>query len=274
MANVSIHGPTGVLVVDGQKVFPLGISDPPPVDGRAPSGEHAFQELANGGITMIRSGTPDWALASINHQIAAEQKLQDTAAAHGLQCWLRLGPIADLPGAAANQQLLQKIVTAFKDHPALCAYKGVDEPRNPFRGAKWIRPAGMVRAHDRIKALDPNHPLVSFRHRGARFHSSSRTGRHSISRASISSPSPTRLACTATTATRTSASSATWRTRWTRPAAESRSGSRCRSRGAAWRPRRRAPTSCRGSRRSCKSASWPTRRSCTTRAGSCSSAGT
>jgi hypothetical protein len=160
VANVSIHGPTGVLVVDGQKVFPIGISDPPPVDALAPSGEHAFQELANGGVTMIRSGTPDWALGSINHQIAAEQKLQDTALAHGLQCWMRLGPIADLPGATANQQLLQKIVTTFKVHPALCAYKGVDEPRNPFRGTKWIRPAGLVRAHDRIKALDPNHPLV------------------------------------------------------------------------------------------------------------------
>ena len=73
---------------------------------------------------------------------------------------MRLGPAADLPGKAANAQILQKVVTAFKNHPALCAYKGIDEPRNPFRGANWIRPAGLVRAHTRIKALDPNHPLV------------------------------------------------------------------------------------------------------------------
>ena len=160
MANVSIHGPTGVLVVDGQKVFPIGLSDPPPHDGQAPSGEHAFRELANGGATMIRTGTPNWALGRINQQIAKEKTIQDSAAAHGLQCWMRLGPAADLPGAAANAQILQKVVTAFKDHPALCAYKGIDEPRNPFRGAKWIRPAGLVRAHTRIKALDPKHPLV------------------------------------------------------------------------------------------------------------------
>jgi hypothetical protein len=160
VASVSIHGPTGVLLVDGQKVFPIGLSDPPPHDARAPSGEHAFQELANGGATMIRTGTPHWALARINHQIATEKAIQDSAAAHGLHCWMRLGPAANLPGAAANQQILQKVVTAFKNHPALCAYKGVDEPRNPFRGAKWIRPAGLVRAHTRIKALDPNHPLV------------------------------------------------------------------------------------------------------------------
>jgi hypothetical protein len=160
VTNVSIHGPTGVLQVDGQKVFPIGLSDPPPHDAQAPSGQHAFQELANGGATMIRTGTPDWAPGRINHQIATETAIQDAAAAHGLHCWMRLGPRANLPGAAANLQLLQKITAAFKNHPALCAYKGVDEPRNPFRGANWIRPAGLVRAHDRIKALDPQHPLV------------------------------------------------------------------------------------------------------------------
>ena len=76
MASVSIHGSTGVLLVDGQKVFPIGISDPPPSNGRAPSGEHAYQELANGGITMIRSGTPDWAPGKIDQQIARERELQ------------------------------------------------------------------------------------------------------------------------------------------------------------------------------------------------------
>jgi hypothetical protein len=146
--------------VDGQKVFPICLSDPPPHDALAPSGQHAFQELANAGATMIRSGTPDWALGRINHQIAAETALQDVAAAHGLHCWMRLGPVANLPGAAANATLLTKIVGAFKDHPALCAYKGVDEPRNPYRKANWIRPSGLVKALHRLKALDPAHPLV------------------------------------------------------------------------------------------------------------------
>ena len=63
MTSVSIHGPTGVLLVDGRKVFPIGLSDPPPHDALAPSGQHAFQELANAGATMIRSGTPDWQTA-------------------------------------------------------------------------------------------------------------------------------------------------------------------------------------------------------------------
>jgi hypothetical protein len=51
-------------------------------------------------------------------------------------------------------------VKALKAHPALLAYKGIDEPRNPFRGADWIRPAGLVRAYDKLKQLDPDHPVV------------------------------------------------------------------------------------------------------------------
>ena len=76
--------------------------------------------------------------------------------------------VLDAPGARRRtcrarpptRRSCRRSSTAFKNHPALCAYKGIDEPRNPFRGAKWIRPAGLVRAHTRIKALDPKHPLV------------------------------------------------------------------------------------------------------------------
>jgi len=118
VASVKIHGPTGVLLVDGQKVFPIGISDPPPSNGRAPSGEHAYQELANGGITMIRSGTPDWAPGKIDQQIARERELQISAVTHGLKCWMRLGPVANLLG--------RSLVTSVSDRgirtrePPLC----------------------------------------------------------------------------------------------------------------------------------------------------------
>src|SRR5206468_2319767 len=55
---------------------------------------------------------------------------------------------------------LTKIVTAFRADPALLAYKGLDEPRNPARGSRFIRPEGLVRAHTLIKKLDPHHPVV------------------------------------------------------------------------------------------------------------------
>ena len=99
-------------------------------------------------------------------QIAAERALQDAAAAHGLLCWLYLGEVPNLPAPdagqppSANEQLLTKIAAAFKAHPGLGAYKAMDEPRNPFRGANWIRPDGLVRAYQRLNALDGDHPVV------------------------------------------------------------------------------------------------------------------
>lgn len=91
--------------------------------------------------------------------------LQDAAATHRLHCWLYLGETPDLPKReagqpATNEQLLTKIVNAFKNHPALAAYKGMDKPRNPLRGEKWIRPDGLVRAYQKLKALDADHPMV------------------------------------------------------------------------------------------------------------------
>ena len=47
----------------------------------------------------------------------------------------------------------------FKGHAGLGAYKGVDEPANPNRPAA-IAADGLVRAHQKLKALDPNHPLT------------------------------------------------------------------------------------------------------------------
>ena len=61
----------------------------------------------------------------------------DAAAAHGLHCWLQLGNVPDLPARALspNRRLLTKIVGQLKDHPALGAWKGIDEPANPNRPA-------------------------------------------------------------------------------------------------------------------------------------------
>src|SRR5205823_1693610 len=93
---------------------------------------------------------------------AAEKKLEDAAAAHGLYCWLWLGDAPNLPTTpgSTNEQLLGKITDAFKAHPGLGAYKGFDEPRNPFRGDNWIRPAGLERAKTKLARLDPDHPVV------------------------------------------------------------------------------------------------------------------
>jgi len=159
---------TGVLVVDGKKVFPIGFSEPPPVGAKASSGRPALDELSVNGGNFVRTGPADfghgeWGLGQIDAQIAKVKARLDEAAKHGVKCWLYLGTVPNLPpratGAppAPKEQLLERIVNAFKGHAALGAYKGFDEPAN---ATPPIGQAGLVRAYKKIRALDPNHPIV------------------------------------------------------------------------------------------------------------------
>jgi hypothetical protein len=156
MTSVTLD-PTGALVVDGQKVFPLGLSLPPPVGGKTPAGKDAWQELKAGGASFVRTGRATWDAQQIDAQIASEKALEDAAAAHGLLSWLWLGDLPNLPTTAGSpkEQLLTKVVNAFKAHPGLGAYKGIDEPQHSS-----IPAAGLVRAHTALRALDPDHPVV------------------------------------------------------------------------------------------------------------------
>ena len=137
--------------------FPIVLSNGPPPAGLAPSGKNGLAEVAASGVSMIRSGSGAWSLELADGQIANERKLLDAAAAHGLQCWTWLGSVPNLPPlpGSENEQLLVKIVNALKGHPGLGAWKGYDEP-----ALDEVPVAGLVRAYQRIRALDPNHPVV------------------------------------------------------------------------------------------------------------------
>lgn len=165
MAKATIDAATGCLTLDGQKVFPLILSDAPPQNGKTPDGTDAWAEVANGGrgANFIRSGRSlahPWKLAEIDAQIADERARLDLAHQHGLHGWLRLVNAANLPvptaGATSEpEQLLVKIATALKDHPALGAYKGADEPAHGN-----TPPAGLKLARQKLRAVDPDHPVV------------------------------------------------------------------------------------------------------------------
>jgi hypothetical protein len=159
---VSIDGATGSLVVNGQKLFPLGFSDPPPLGGAGPGGNDAWAEIASVGANFIRTGRSDWTLQQVDQQVDQERVRMDHAGAHHLLCWPRLTEAAgNLPTTTNSpaEQLLVRIVNGLKNHPALGAWKGVDEPANPNRPAP-VPAAGLVRAYNRLKQLDRDHPLV------------------------------------------------------------------------------------------------------------------
>jgi hypothetical protein len=162
--SVSIEGSSGVVLVDGAGFFPIGLSNGPPADSVTPDGRNGLAEVAANGVNLIRTGINGWSLEFVDAQMQAQRQLHAAIAAHGMRCWLWLGDTPNLPPPAqpvsANEQLLRKLVNAFRNDQALLAYKGMDEPRNPFRGANWIRPDGMVRAFQLVKSLDARHPLV------------------------------------------------------------------------------------------------------------------
>lgn len=134
--------------------FPLVLSNGPPGD--------RLGDVTAGGVTMVRTGIADWSAAQIESQLATERARLDAAAAHGLKCWVWLGSLTNLPAGAPSPQerLLTQVVEGLRRHPALGAWKGQDEPRNPFNASLSVPPANLARGHRAVNALDPDHPLV------------------------------------------------------------------------------------------------------------------
>jgi len=112
-------------------------------------------------VNFIRTKLIQWDLAQIDAQILQEKTVLDAAATKGFHCWLQLGEVATLPttGGSPNEQLLTRIANGLKGHAALGVYKGVDEPANPNRPSA-VPAAGLVRAYQKLRALDPDHPVV------------------------------------------------------------------------------------------------------------------
>jgi hypothetical protein len=132
-------------------IFPLGLSDPPPVDGTSPSGAPAWAEIADAGISFVRHYDP-WAASSAAEQMGNVRHKLDVARKNKLQVWLAL---AGVDNTLANKGLLDEIVNAVKDHPGLGAWKGADEPAHGR-----IPASGLVAVFKHVRSLDPDHPLA------------------------------------------------------------------------------------------------------------------
>jgi hypothetical protein len=147
----SIDRATGNLVIDGKPVFPLGLSDPPPLGTTAPGGTDSWAEIARAGVRLVRNYTV-WSAAAADEQLYAVGRQLDAAPQHGLQLWLAL---AGVDKDLTHRALLDPIVDAVKGHPGLGAWKGVDEPAH-----SRVPAAGCVAVYKHLKALDPDHPVV------------------------------------------------------------------------------------------------------------------
>jgi hypothetical protein len=148
----SIDTTTGNLLSGGKRIFPLGLSDPPPVGSTAPgSNIDAWAEIASAGVNFVRNYTV-WRAAGIDEQIIAVGQELDAAPEHGLQLLLAL---AGLDANLEQQSLLDKVVDTFKGHPGLGVWKGVDEPAHGH-----VPAAGCIEVYEHLRSIDPDHPVA------------------------------------------------------------------------------------------------------------------
>jgi hypothetical protein len=151
MSATSIDAKTGSLLVEGRRVFPLGLSDPPPVDSTAPNGKPAWEEISSAGANFGRNYIGWTASAAAEDLLLVGHQL-DAAARHGMQLWVALAKIDENLG---RESLLTSVVNELKHHPGLGVWKGADEPAHGH-----VPVAGLKAVKDYVHELDPNHPIA------------------------------------------------------------------------------------------------------------------
>ena len=152
MTRTSVDPATGDLLVGGKQLFPIGLSDPPPLGSTAPnSGLDAWAEIASAGVSFVRNYTV-WTAGAVDEQIISVAQLVDAAPRYRLQVWLAL---AGVDRDLSQQPVLDKVVDAFAGHPGLGAWKGNDEP-----AFGRVPAGGLVAVYEHLRTRDPDHPVV------------------------------------------------------------------------------------------------------------------
>jgi hypothetical protein len=107
MTKTTVDSSTGNLIVSGKPVFPIGLSDPPPVDGLAPGGGSAWAEISRAGVTFARNYTV-WTDAAAAEQLLSVGRQLDAASKHGLQLWVARAGVAN---HRSHQAVLSRVVS-------------------------------------------------------------------------------------------------------------------------------------------------------------------
>ena len=143
-----------VLVINGEKIFPIMFTMPPPVDGKAPNGKNALEELKDAGGNFIRTGAflGDWD----EKMMQREQQQLDAAHKHGMYgaCYFRELSRIEGEKAQEHEAMLRTVLERFKDHPGLGVWKGADEPE---WGNEPVEP--IVRTRQIVEEVDGDHPI-------------------------------------------------------------------------------------------------------------------
>jgi hypothetical protein len=143
-----------IVVIDGRKVFPIGVTMPPSPDGRTRDGADAWAELRTAGVTFMRSGPlgEEWN----DEVITRQEQWLDAAARTGLYCWVNLADLSCVEAGEEEKQFeLRRLIRRFRHHPGLGFWKNYDEAAWGNRSAD-----AMARGYRIIREEDPYHPVV------------------------------------------------------------------------------------------------------------------
>jgi hypothetical protein len=151
-ADVQV-GPQGVLYVDGEPTFLVGLSPGPPPGGLTPDGSDAWTEVAGKGVRMYRYvPTGAWSPQMYPHAEAFLDHVQ----AHDGVVWLGLRELAQAQPGTPEDATLRDVVQRFASHPGLGIWRGVDEP--------WwsgVPAEETAHAYMTVNELDPETPMLT-----------------------------------------------------------------------------------------------------------------
>jgi hypothetical protein len=146
---------SGVMAIDGSKIFPISFSMGPPADGGTPEGKEAYAELKDAGANYLRVAPPKASGKWNEAAFMGVDKCLDAAARNGMYCWITLRDLGMFKqGDDARGKALRAVVEHYRDHPANGGYKTVDEPA-------WgkVKVEAMELPFRVIRELDPHHPV-------------------------------------------------------------------------------------------------------------------
>jgi hypothetical protein len=66
-SRVTIDPATGSLIVGGNKLFPIGLSNGPPPESTTPAGRNGLEEVAANGVSFVRTGIGGWSRRTPTH---------------------------------------------------------------------------------------------------------------------------------------------------------------------------------------------------------------
>ena len=145
--------PDGRFFVDGAPVFPIGFTLGPPPGAVAPNGRNGMAELRKEGFTFQQWQCPKGAWGPAKE--AELDALLKEAGQQGMHVAIWIADLAGVvPSDTARVAELKRVVTKYRDSPALFLWKGVDEPQ-------WGKvPVDNLRVFDEtVHQLDPAHPV-------------------------------------------------------------------------------------------------------------------